>query len=141
MLGGATTCSVEVTIASCFKAFCLTACRFKDIKEDKREELFEELNVNEWIGWVVDVIDPREISAKMLNKFLLLMIKETSGFLSLLFLIWFPLVSYWQKQDKPEWDITWLCNWLDHKGAKHGCSFNWGDFYEIQCSLNDSFNS
>ncbi|KAK0592737.1 hypothetical protein LWI29_024432 [Acer saccharum] len=40
----------------------------KTLKEQKREELFEDLKVNESIGWAVDVIDPRELSAKMLNK-------------------------------------------------------------------------
>ncbi|KAJ0044540.1 hypothetical protein Pint_05813 [Pistacia integerrima] len=40
----------------------------KTLKEEKREELFEELKANESIGWAVDVIDPRELSAKMLNK-------------------------------------------------------------------------
>ncbi|EEF46595.1 ribonuclease H2 subunit A isoform X1 [Ricinus communis] len=40
----------------------------KTLKEDKREELFENLKANESIGWAVDVIDPRELSAKMLQK-------------------------------------------------------------------------
>ncbi|KAM1157605.1 hypothetical protein TB2_027754 [Malus domestica] len=40
----------------------------KTLKEEKREELFENLNADESIGWVVDVIDPRELSAKMLKK-------------------------------------------------------------------------
>ncbi|XP_044462613.1 ribonuclease H2 subunit A [Mangifera indica] len=40
----------------------------KTLKEEKREELFEELNANESLGWAVDVIDPRDLSAKMLNK-------------------------------------------------------------------------
>ncbi|XP_059628449.1 ribonuclease H2 subunit A [Cornus florida] len=40
----------------------------KTLKEEKREELFENLKVDESIGWAVDVIDPRELSAKMLNK-------------------------------------------------------------------------
>ncbi|KAH7547733.1 hypothetical protein JRO89_XS14G0008400 [Xanthoceras sorbifolium] len=40
----------------------------KTLKEEKREELFEDLKTNESIGWAVDVIDPRELSAKMLNK-------------------------------------------------------------------------
>lgn len=41
----------------------------KTLKEEKREELFEELKTNESIGWAVDVIDPRDLSAKMLKKF------------------------------------------------------------------------
>ncbi|GAB4836276.1 hypothetical protein Ancab_001191 [Ancistrocladus abbreviatus] len=40
----------------------------KTLKEEKREELFELLKANESIGWAVDVIDPRELSAKMLKK-------------------------------------------------------------------------
>ncbi|CAN4126408.1 unnamed protein product [Withania somnifera] len=40
----------------------------KTLKEEKREELFEELKTNESIGWAVDVIDPRDLSAKMLKK-------------------------------------------------------------------------
>lgn len=40
----------------------------KTLKEEKREELFESLKTDESIGWAVDVIDPRELSAKMLKK-------------------------------------------------------------------------
>ncbi|KAI8006293.1 Ribonuclease H2 subunit A [Camellia lanceoleosa] len=40
----------------------------KTLKEEKREELFENLKADESIGWAVDVIDPRELSAKMLQK-------------------------------------------------------------------------
>ncbi|GMN61041.1 hypothetical protein TIFTF001_030117 [Ficus carica] len=40
----------------------------KTLKEEKREELFENLKADESIGWDVDVIDPRELSAKMLKK-------------------------------------------------------------------------
>ncbi|KAJ9159755.1 hypothetical protein P3X46_025234 [Hevea brasiliensis] len=40
----------------------------KTLKEEKREELFETLKANEAIGWSVDVIDPKELSAKMLKK-------------------------------------------------------------------------
>jgi len=40
----------------------------KTLKEEKREELFESLKADESIGWAVDVIDPRELSAKMLKK-------------------------------------------------------------------------
>ncbi|CAK7325222.1 unnamed protein product [Dovyalis caffra] len=40
----------------------------KTLKEEKREELFENLKADESIGWAVDVIDPRELSAKMLKK-------------------------------------------------------------------------
>ncbi|KAK7280537.1 hypothetical protein RJT34_25601 [Clitoria ternatea] len=40
----------------------------KTLKEEKREELFEGLKANDSIGWDVDVIDPRELSAKMLKR-------------------------------------------------------------------------
>ncbi|KVI09606.1 Ribonuclease H2, subunit A [Cynara cardunculus var. scolymus] len=40
----------------------------KTLKEEKREELFGSLKSDETIGWAVDVIDPRELSAKMLQK-------------------------------------------------------------------------
>ncbi|KAH6761928.1 Polynucleotidyl transferase [Perilla frutescens var. hirtella] len=40
----------------------------KTLKEEKREELFESLKADESIGWAVDVIDPRELSDKMLKK-------------------------------------------------------------------------
>ncbi|KAJ6800864.1 putative ribonuclease H2 subunit A [Iris pallida] len=40
----------------------------KTLKEEKREELFESLKVDDSIGWEVDVIDPKELSAKMLRK-------------------------------------------------------------------------
>ncbi|KAI5383737.1 hypothetical protein KIW84_070916 [Lathyrus oleraceus] len=40
----------------------------KTLKEEKREELFEALKGNDSIGWVVDVIDPKELSTKMLKK-------------------------------------------------------------------------
>ncbi|KAK9684073.1 hypothetical protein RND81_10G184700 [Saponaria officinalis] len=40
----------------------------KTLKEEKREELFESLKANDSLGWAVDVIDPRDLSAKMLKK-------------------------------------------------------------------------
>lgn len=40
----------------------------KTLKEEKREELFESLKSDDSIGWAVDVIDPRELSAKMLKR-------------------------------------------------------------------------
>ncbi|KAL0382827.1 UNVERIFIED_CONTAM: Ribonuclease H2 subunit A [Sesamum calycinum] len=40
----------------------------KTLKEEKREELFDDLKADESIGWAVDVIDPRELSAKMLKR-------------------------------------------------------------------------
>ncbi|KAJ7974882.1 Ribonuclease [Quillaja saponaria] len=49
----------------------LTSLEFADsktLKEEKREELFENLKANDSIGWAVDVLDPRELSAKMLKK-------------------------------------------------------------------------
>lgn len=55
-------CSYQQTLAT------LNFADSKTLKEEKREELFEDLKVNDSIGWAVDVIDPRELSAKMLNK-------------------------------------------------------------------------
>lgn len=49
----------------------LSSLKFADsktLKEEKREELFETLKANDSIGWSVDVIDPRELSGKMLKK-------------------------------------------------------------------------
>nr|ACG46601.1 ribonuclease HI large subunit [Zea mays] len=40
----------------------------KTLKEEQREELFESLKVNSSIRWEVDVICPKDISAKMLKK-------------------------------------------------------------------------
>lgn len=40
----------------------------KTLKEEKREELFENLKADGSLGWEVDVIDPRELSAKMLKR-------------------------------------------------------------------------
>ena len=40
----------------------------KTLNEDKREELLENLKSAGSIGWDVNVIDPRELSAKMLKK-------------------------------------------------------------------------
>eukprot|EP01018_Ginkgo_biloba_P013075 Gb_25234 [translate_table: standard] len=40
----------------------------KTLKEEKREELFESLKADTSIGWAVDIIDPRELSAKMLKR-------------------------------------------------------------------------
>ncbi|KAK4279507.1 hypothetical protein QN277_011281 [Acacia crassicarpa] len=40
----------------------------KTLKEEKREELFDNLKGNESIGWAVDVLCPRELSAKMLKR-------------------------------------------------------------------------
>ncbi|XP_017235339.2 ribonuclease H2 subunit A isoform X2 [Daucus carota subsp. sativus] len=54
--------SYENTLAS------LDFADSKTLKEEKREELFENLKADESIGWAVDVIDPRELSAKMLKK-------------------------------------------------------------------------
>ncbi|XP_057541254.1 ribonuclease H2 subunit A [Amaranthus tricolor] len=54
--------SFQTTLAS------LNFADSKTLKEEKREELFESLKANESIGWSVDVIDPRELSAKMLKK-------------------------------------------------------------------------
>ncbi|XP_020597539.1 ribonuclease H2 subunit A [Phalaenopsis equestris] len=40
----------------------------KTLKEEKREELFENLKADTSIGWEVDVISPKELSAKMLKR-------------------------------------------------------------------------
>lgn len=40
----------------------------KTLKEEKREELYESLKLDKSIGWAVDVIGPRELSANMLAK-------------------------------------------------------------------------
>ncbi|KAI3677541.1 hypothetical protein L6452_36806 [Arctium lappa] len=57
-------------LMNCLTAFSLNLNMIysKTLKEEKREELFENLKVDEEIGWAVDVIDPRELSAKMLKK-------------------------------------------------------------------------
>lgn len=52
----------------------------KTLKEEKREELFEELKNNESIGWAVDVIDPRELSAKMLKRLVVCIITNFQVF-------------------------------------------------------------
>ncbi|KAL6199620.1 hypothetical protein ACLB2K_029403 [Fragaria x ananassa] len=54
--------SYETTLSS------LNFADSKTLKEEKREELFENLKTDESIGWAVDIIDPRELSAKMLKK-------------------------------------------------------------------------
>ncbi|KAI4347863.1 hypothetical protein L6164_008640 [Bauhinia variegata] len=54
--------SYQKTLAS------LSFADSKTLKEEKREELFESLKVNESIGWAVDILDPRELSAKMLKE-------------------------------------------------------------------------
>lgn len=46
------------------------------MKEEKREELFEILKSDDSIGWAVDVLDPRELSAKMLKK----LVEQTAYF-------------------------------------------------------------
>lgn len=45
----------------------------KTLKEEKREELYENLKLDKSLGWAVDVIGPRELSAKMLAKLVILM--------------------------------------------------------------------
>jgi hypothetical protein len=45
----------------------------KTLKEEQREELFESLKVNSFIGWEVDVICPKDLSAKMLKKYVWLL--------------------------------------------------------------------
>ncbi|CAD6270528.1 unnamed protein product [Miscanthus lutarioriparius] len=57
----------------CFGSYnnTLATLKFADsktLKEEQREELFESLKVNNSIGWEVDVICPKDLSAKMLKK-------------------------------------------------------------------------
>ncbi|CAN0902942.1 Ribonuclease H2 subunit A [Linum grandiflorum] len=59
------TCLVNPTLLSSKVA---TRTDSKTLKEEKRKELFESLKVDQSIGWAVDVIDPRKLSAKMLKK-------------------------------------------------------------------------
>ncbi|KAJ3671366.1 hypothetical protein LUZ60_007445 [Juncus effusus] len=54
--------SYQKTLAS------LSFADSKTLKEEKREELFENLKSDPSIGWEVDVIDPRELSAQMLKR-------------------------------------------------------------------------
>ncbi|XP_066357054.1 ribonuclease H2 subunit A-like [Miscanthus floridulus] len=55
-------CSYNNTLAT------LKFADSKTLKEEQREELFESLKVNNSIGWEVDVICPKDLSAKMLKK-------------------------------------------------------------------------
>jgi ribonuclease H2 subunit A len=50
------------------KPFAALLVDSKTLKEEKREELYESLKLDKSLGWAVDVIDPRELSAKMLAK-------------------------------------------------------------------------
>lgn len=58
----------EITSHSMLRFSVLFSADSKTLKEEKREELFENLKADESIGWAVDVIDPKELSAKMLKK-------------------------------------------------------------------------
>lgn len=63
--------SFSFDITECFRQLNtppLLNADSKTLKEEKREELFGNLKADESIGWAVDVIDPRELSAKMLKK-------------------------------------------------------------------------
>ncbi|KAJ0976711.1 hypothetical protein J5N97_012185 [Dioscorea zingiberensis] len=55
-------CSYQKTLTS------LNFADSKTLKEEKREELFENLKADNCIGWEVDIIDPKELSAKMLKR-------------------------------------------------------------------------
>ena len=57
----------------------------KTLKEEKREELYENLKLDKSLGWAVDVIGPRELSAKMLA---MLVVFEANGF------DWLQMVVY-----------------------------------------------
>lgn len=48
--------------------FFLLPADSKTLKEAKREELFENLKADDSIRWAVDIIGPKELSAKMLKK-------------------------------------------------------------------------
>lgn len=54
----------------------------KTLKEEKREELFESLKADATIGWAVDVIDPRVLSAKMLQKLVSMQLSSINNFLT-----------------------------------------------------------
>lgn len=58
----------EIMSRSMMRFSVLFSADSKTLKEEKREELFENLKADESIGWAVDVIDPKELSAKMLKK-------------------------------------------------------------------------
>uniref|UniRef100_A0A804R9U8 Ribonuclease n=1 Tax=Zea mays TaxID=4577 RepID=A0A804R9U8_MAIZE len=55
-------CSYNNTLAT------LKFADSKTLKEEQREELFESLKANSSIGWEVDVICPKDLSAKMLKR-------------------------------------------------------------------------
>lgn len=59
----------------------------KTLKEDKREELYENLKLDKSLGWAVDVIGPRELSAKMLAVLVINIFKLTN-------FEWLQLVVY-----------------------------------------------
>lgn len=49
----------------------ISTLKFADSKaltESKREELYENLKADDLMGWAVDVIDPKDLSAKMLRR-------------------------------------------------------------------------
>lgn len=58
----------EIMTDSMTRCSVLFSADSKTLKEEKREELFENLKADDSIGWDVDVIDPKELSAKMLKK-------------------------------------------------------------------------
>jgi ribonuclease HII len=64
----------------------------KTLKEEQREELFESLKVNSSIRWEVDVIRPKDLSAKMLKKVCLAFVL-IEFILGLVILIDSPIVS------------------------------------------------
>ncbi|KAF9598601.1 hypothetical protein IFM89_028270, partial [Coptis chinensis] len=59
---------ISVLLVFNFFYFFHSSTDSKTLKEEKREELFENLKADESIGWAVDIIDPRELSAKMLKR-------------------------------------------------------------------------
>ena len=53
---------IEPNYYSCFEADS------KVLTESKREELYENLLADNLMGWAVDVLDPRDLSAQMLRR-------------------------------------------------------------------------
>lgn len=72
----------------------------KTLKEEKREELFENLKADESIGWAVDVIDPKELSAKMLKKLVKNIWISSFLFLTVCCFYWFMYVCLFVYQQE-----------------------------------------
>ena len=72
----------------------------KTLKEEKREELFENLKADESIGWAVDAIDPKELSAKMLKKLVKNIWISSFLFLTVCCFYWFMYVCLFVYQQE-----------------------------------------